>query len=90
MAKSLNTFAALLLAFPFYLAIKGKLASYIALAKPGQPTASGSAPATSMAPSSTSANTVAPAPTPASSAALSLNDVQGLMQGFNDTSSIFS
>lgn len=30
----MNTFATLLLAFPFYLAIKGKLATYIALAKP--------------------------------------------------------
>jgi len=30
----MNTFATLLLAFPFYLAMKGKLASYIALAKP--------------------------------------------------------
>lgn len=30
----MNTFATLLLAFPFYLAIKGKLSSYIALAKP--------------------------------------------------------
>jgi hypothetical protein len=90
MAKSLNTFAALLLAFPFYLAIKGRLASYIALAKPGQPTATSSAPVTPTAPSSASTNTTAPAPAPASSAALSLNDVQGLMQGFNDASSLFS
>jgi hypothetical protein len=30
----MNTFATLLLAFPFYLAIKGKLANYISLAKP--------------------------------------------------------
>lgn len=30
----MNTFATLLLAFPFYLAIKGRLTDYIALAKP--------------------------------------------------------
>jgi hypothetical protein len=30
----MNTFAALLLAFPFYLAVNGKLADYVALAKP--------------------------------------------------------
>lgn len=30
----MNTFAFLLLAFPFYLTVNGKLATYIALAKP--------------------------------------------------------
>ena len=30
----MNTFATLLLAFPFYLAVKGRLATYVALAKP--------------------------------------------------------
>ena len=34
MSKSLNTFAVVLLAFPFYLAQKGRLANYINLAKP--------------------------------------------------------
>ena len=31
----MNTFAAILLAWPFYLAIKGKLSTYVAFAKPG-------------------------------------------------------
>jgi hypothetical protein len=37
----MNTFAVVLLAFPFYLATKGKLAQYVALAKatPGTPAA---------------------------------------------------
>ena len=33
----MNAFAALLLGFPFYLAIKGELSGYIALAKPSAP-----------------------------------------------------
>ena len=39
MAVQFNTFAALLLAFPFYLAQKGRLATYVNLAKPGANTA---------------------------------------------------
>jgi hypothetical protein len=42
----MNTFATLLLAFPFYLAIKGKLAGYVGLAK----TSASSSVATSQAP----------------------------------------
>ena len=39
MAVRMNTFAVVLLAFPFYLAVKGRLAGYIALAKPSHATA---------------------------------------------------
>jgi hypothetical protein len=49
MAARMNTFAVVLLAFPFYLAVKGRLAAYVNLAKP----ASGS---TTTAPAATSAN----------------------------------
>lgn len=59
MAKSINTFAVILLAFPFYLAQKGRLAAYINLAKPSQGSASANV-ATTTAVSS-------PAPVPASS-----------------------
>lgn len=42
----MNTFAVLLLAFPFYLAVNGKLADYIALAKPDASSNSGAPAAT--------------------------------------------
>ena len=55
----MNTFAVILLAFPFYLAVKGRLAGYIALAKP---TAAAPSPAPSVA-------AATPAPAPAASSA---------------------
>lgn len=50
----MNTFAALLLAFPFYLATKGRLASYIALAKPDATSNSSAQASTGSAAASTS------------------------------------
>jgi hypothetical protein len=48
MSQPLNTFAVILLAFPFYLAQKGRLAAYVNLAKPSaKSTASTPAPTTS-------------------------------------------
>lgn len=55
----MNTFATLLLAFPFYLAIKGKLAGYVALAKPG---ASSGAASSQTSNSDASQNTTTQAP----------------------------
>ena len=89
MVKSLNTFAVILLAFPFYLAVKGRLAAYINLAKPGTATASAT-PSPSLAPASSPAS---PSPTPApapSGNAVSLNDMQGITSLFADSSSLFS
>lgn len=40
MAAPMNTFAVVLLAFPFYLAQKGRLAAYVELAKPSNAQAS--------------------------------------------------
>jgi hypothetical protein len=37
----MNAFAALLLGFPFYLAVKGRLSGYVALAKPSSPVSNG-------------------------------------------------
>lgn len=45
----MNTFATLLLAYPFYLAIKGRLTNYIALAKPDASSTQGANAQTSTA-----------------------------------------
>lgn len=73
MAVQFNTFAALLLAFPFYLAQKGKLAKYIDLAKPGQNSAtvqnsgaaalnSGAGSPSAIGPAATAPNNMLPVP----------------------------
>lgn len=55
----MNTFAAILLAWPFYLAIKGKLVTYVAFAKPSSAanTTTTNTAATSAAVPSTTATT---------------------------------
>lgn len=50
----MNTFAVLLLAFPFYLATKGRLSAYIALAKPDASSNGASQAATTAAPGASS------------------------------------
>lgn len=59
----MNTFATLLLAFPFYLAVKGRLADYIALARPD---ASSSAANSQASNSSTGINAMSVGTAPAS------------------------
>lgn len=76
MAQPLNTFAVVLLAFPFYLAQKGRLVGYIDLAKPGK-----TAAASTAAP-------VADATTP--EAKTGQMDTASLMQVFSDTSALFT
>jgi hypothetical protein len=77
-----NTFATLLLAFPFYLAIKGKLSTYIALAKPD---ASSSAATASTATSSPTANGMTMAPTTGNATAAASNAVASSTSDFNST-----
>jgi hypothetical protein len=59
----MNTFAAILLAWPFYLAIKGKLATYVGFAKPaasGNTTTASTAPVSGAAPSTTTSTETSP------------------------------
>ncbi len=92
----MNTFATLLLAFPFYLAIKGKLASYVALAKPdassgaasSQVSASNtpSASGLTMTPSAPSAPAASVAPNPTGMASV----VSNVTHIFGDVAAIAS
>lgn len=76
MAQPLNTFAVVLLAFPFYLAQKGRLVGYIDLAKPTtKATASTAEPV---------ANTITPA------AQTGGTDTASLLNVFSETSALFS
>lgn len=75
MAQPLNTFAVVLLAFPFYLAQKGRLVGYIDLAKPGKTAA---------------ASTAAPVADATPEAKTGQMDTASLMQVFSDTSALFT
>ncbi len=69
----MNAFAALLLSFPFYLATKGRLHTYVDLAKPGSPSAA-NAPSDSSSPSILDA-AIAPG-------AAAMNAAKSLMDSF--------
>lgn len=56
----MNTFAALLLAYPFYLAIHGRLSAYVALAKADASSTQGNPTANATAPSSSSTTAAQP------------------------------
>jgi hypothetical protein len=71
----MNTFATLLLAFPFYLAVKGKLAGYVGLAK----TSAGSSVATSQA-SSTGATVSSTTPAATQSTADVMQNVSHIFE----------
>jgi hypothetical protein len=88
-----NTFATLLLAFPFYLAIKGKLATYITLAKPASGSAANAQASTASAPTANALGTTAVNTAPATTAALpSSTDMSSVVSNvthiFGDVASI--
>lgn len=94
MAASLNTFAAVLLAFPFYLAQKGRLTTYVALAKPST-TAAPAATASTSAPSTSAVNpttgaTSTPSASDVSSAASTANIASQISPLFDSASALFS
>lgn len=80
----MNAFAALFLAFPFYLAVKGRLAAVVAFAKPGNVKANNAAPSgqavasTSAQPASVDQST-ADIQQPANSAASYLSAAESVM-----------
>lgn len=96
MAKSINTFAVILLAFPFYLAQKGRLASYINLAKPSQGTSNANVATTttvtspSHTPSTSPSPSPAPSPSPTSTAVSMAGTADALTTAFADASALFS
>jgi len=87
MNKSLNTFVVVLLAFPFYLAQKGRLSAYVDLAKPAKAsaTASASAPSTSAATSPASASGAT-----SQGAAQSLSTAASAYTPFADAAALFA
>lgn len=76
----MNTFATLLLAFPFYLAIKGKLAPYIALAKPDASSSAANSQASAATPTANGLGMSATPSTSSPSAAVpSVADMQNVV-----------
>lgn len=74
----MNTFATLLLAYPFYLAVKGRLADYVALAKPGSAATASTAATTQNSTAAASSSSAPPAASAAASASSSNgSDVSG-------------
>jgi len=80
MAQSINTFAVVLLAFPFYLAQKGRLVGYIDLAKPGAENTATVTPAATAAGASS-------APSENQGSGM---DTAALMQKFSEASALFT
>lgn len=94
MAASLNTFAAVLLAFPFYLAQKGRLTAYAALAKPSAAgtstaTASTAAPSTTTQTPASGASS-GPSAADVSTAASTASNTANISALFDSASSLFS
>lgn len=94
MAQPMNTFAVVLLAFPFYLAIKGRLAYYVTLAKPSNASAAPTVGASSSQQSTTpapSASPVAAAPAQVSSSNLSsASNTQQMSDLFANATELFN
>lgn len=92
MAASLNTFAVVLLAFPFYLAQKKRLVSYVNLAKPnvqGSTSTSASSVASTQTSNAPSTSTQAPSSGGTSSAASTASTVATLSPLFTDAVKLF-
>lgn len=94
MAASLNTFAAVMLAFPFYLAQKGKLTTYVNLAKPSTSTTTqantttGTANPTATSTTHPTAN--APAGGSSTSNADTAQNVASAFSSFSDAMALFT
>lgn len=83
MTARMNTFAVILLAFPLYLAVKGRLAAYVELAKPGASGSSTAGAGTTAAGASSQASTKQTAPSGAS-----LADASSFLSNFGDGSGV--
>lgn len=90
----MNTFATLLLAFPFYLAMKGKLSTYIALAKPDSGAASSQTAANTPSASGMNMNATPTASAPNNATAAASSDTSSVIQNvthiFGDVATIAS
>lgn len=87
----MNTFATLLLAFPFYLAIKGKLTGYVALAKPDASSGAATSQNTSTgAPSSSASSNSASSTSSISTTPNLASTVQNVAHIFGDVAAMAS